>query len=79
MYTKAILAAAAAAFLLANSPAFAHEMSSGDTKRCYRTLHKVPFPVRVPCPKPKEQPAPGNPAQPDQQQKPPAPPAPQNQ
>lgn len=68
MKTKAILAAAAAAFLLA-SPVFAHEMQSGETKRCYRTLHKVPFPVRVSCPKPKE----SAPTLPHQAQKPPAP------
>ena len=69
MKTKAILVAAAAAFLLASGPAFADNSQSGEAKRCYRTLHKVPFPIRVPCPKPKV-PAPSGPTQPDQTQKP---------
>ena len=78
MKTKAILSAAAAAFLLANSPAFAADTQSGEPKRCYRTLHKLPYPVRVPCPKPKE-PRSGVPGQPAQPQTPPSSPTPQNQ
>lgn len=74
MSTKAILAATAAAFLLAGSPSFAAETHTGEQKRCYRTLHKVPYRVRVPCPKPKK-PAPSAPAQPAQPQTP----TPQNQ
>lgn len=70
MKTNAILAAAAAAFFLTSAPIMAADTQVPETKRCYRTLHKVPFPVRVPCPKPKV-PAPTAPAQPDSAQKPP--------
>lgn len=70
MTSKAILAAVAAAFLLAGGPAFAADTQAPETKRCYRTLHKVSHPVRARCPKPKA-PAPSVPAQPDTAQKPP--------
>lgn len=55
MKTKAILAATAAAFLLTSGPTFAADTQAAQTqtKRCYRNVHKVPFPVRVRCPKEK--------------------------
>lgn len=51
MKTTIILAAAAAAFLFTGAPTFAADMQENQTqvKRCYRTVHKLPFRVRVPC------------------------------
>ena len=53
MKTTAILAAAAAAFLFASGPAFAAETEASQTqtqaKRCYRTVHKLPYRIKVPC------------------------------
>lgn len=54
MKTTAILAAAvAAAFLLTSGPTFAAEAEQGSqqtkVKRCYRTVHKLPFRIKVPC------------------------------
>jgi hypothetical protein len=71
MKTKAILAAAATAFLLTSTPTLAADTQVPETKRCYRTLHKVPYRVRVRCPKPKV-PTPSAPTQPEPAQKPPA-------
>lgn len=67
MKTISILAASVAAFLLAASPSFADAPQQPQTpaqtqapaptppqaKRCYRSLHKVPFLVRARCKTPK--------------------------
>lgn len=53
MNTKAILAATTAAFLLTSGPTLAadtHDMQT-QTKRCYRYVHKLPYRIRVRCPK----------------------------
>lgn len=51
MKTTAILAATAAAFLLTSGPTFAADTqgTQTQTKRCYRTVHKLPFRIKVPC------------------------------
>ncbi len=72
MNTKSLLVAAAAAFLLSSGPLVAAGAQNTETKVCYRTVHKLPYRVRIPCPKPKQQ-APLPPAQPEPAQ-PPAPP-----
>ncbi len=53
MKTTALLAAAAAAFLFTSGPTLAGETqetkAQTQTKRCYRTVHKLPFRIKVPC------------------------------
>lgn len=67
MKTTSILAATVAAFLLVSGPSFAAEPQQPQTptqtqapaqmppqaKRCYRSVHKLPFLVRVRCKTPK--------------------------
>ncbi len=56
MKTTAILTATVAAFLLTSAPTFAAETGEAksqtqtQTKRCYRTVHKLPYRLRVKCP-----------------------------
>lgn len=69
MNSKAILAATAAAFLLTSGPTLAadtHDMQT-QTKRCYRYVHKLPYRIRVRCPK-ENVPAPSEPMKSEQKQ-----------
>ncbi|GEM_PF-6304750 len=56
MKTTAILAATLAAFLFTGAPTFAAEtgavksQTQTQPKRCYRTVHKLPYRHRVKCP-----------------------------
>lgn len=53
MKTTAILAAAAAAFLMTSGPVVAAQPEAGPkqtrVKYCYRTVHKLPYRIKVPC------------------------------
>ena len=67
MKTTSILAATVAAFLLVSGPSFAAEtpqpqaptqaqapaQTPPQSKRCYRSVHKLPFLVRARCKTPK--------------------------
>jgi hypothetical protein len=69
MKTTSILAATVAAFLLVSNPSFAAEPqqpqapaqtqppapTQPQAKRCYRSVHKLPFLVRVRCKTPNPQ------------------------
>jgi len=66
--TSAILAATAAAFILSSGVAPATMAAEQQHKRCYRTVHKLPYRIHVACPNMKDmktepmKPAPSKPA-----------------